>query len=274
MENQAKKILKVLIYIENHIHEEIKIETLAALACYSVFHFQRLFSSIVGESIHQYIRRLRLEAAATKLQFAGVSISKVALDANFKTLPAFTKVFKKCLGKSPKNYRQHYEEVNVIAKKMNELPMIQPDEIKEISDISVLFIRRIGGYETASKNAWDAILAILKENNLETEGAHKLGFFSMAHDDPNVTAEKKIRFDACVRENPRLQLHKKLEHRVIPGGKYAIFTQHGERNSLKDTYDRIFYKWFPESKENYDEKRQCFMQHIDWATMKIYVPLV
>lgn len=48
IEITIKRILKVLIYIEDHIEEEMTMEELAKIACYSPFHFHRLFQSVVG----------------------------------------------------------------------------------------------------------------------------------------------------------------------------------------------------------------------------------
>ena len=65
--------------------------------------------------------------------------------------------------------------------------------------------------------------------------------------------------------------------KVLTGGKYAIFICQSPldtmEDAINDAFDRIFLKWLPDSKENYDENRICYMEH--WGeTTKIYVPLV
>ena len=47
-EDYVKRILKVLIYIEANIDEELTLEGLANLACFSPFHFHRVLSAHHG----------------------------------------------------------------------------------------------------------------------------------------------------------------------------------------------------------------------------------
>ena len=143
MKEYAKRILKVLTYIEDHIQDEMTVTELAQVACYSDFHFQRIFRFIVGESVHQYVRRLRLEKAMSKLRHSSQSITDIALDANFETQSAFAKAFKQCVGQSPRAYRLLYKELNMTENKFSDLPMIEPDEIKNTPETPVLFIRGI-----------------------------------------------------------------------------------------------------------------------------------
>jgi len=107
-EDYVKRILKVLIYIEDHIDEEISIEDLAKVACHSPFHFNRIFHIVTGETAHKYVRRLRLEKAAIKLRYTEQPVTKIAMGSNYDTPSAFTRAFKQCMGESPKNYRTLY----------------------------------------------------------------------------------------------------------------------------------------------------------------------
>lgn len=256
----VKQILKVLIYIEDHIEDEMTIVELAKVACYSPFHFHRIFQAIVGESIHKYVRRLRLESAAGKLLYSNQPITGIALDANFDTSSSFTKAFKQCMGKSPRNYRLLYKEVNMMTRKINELSTITPKKIEKVSDLNLMFIRRLGNYTTSSELAWDAMKAFIKEENLDKS---KLRYFSITHDDPQITNEEKLRFDACIQTTQKVQDKGEIGHQTLKGGKYAVFVHQGSTSGLDDTFDRIYLKWLPNSKENLDESRPPFCEHLN-----------
>jgi len=58
---------KVIQAIENNLDTEINIYGLSKIACYSEFHFHRLFRSCIGESIYAYRKRLLLERAVNHL---------------------------------------------------------------------------------------------------------------------------------------------------------------------------------------------------------------
>lgn len=131
-EEYVKRILKVMIYIEENIDEAFTLESLAKIACYSPFHFHRVFQAIVGETVHGYVKRLRMQTAAGKLRYTGQPVTEIALDANFETPSAFTRAFKQFMGSSPRNYRSLNAAVNTMTQKIKELPMIKPDKIENL----------------------------------------------------------------------------------------------------------------------------------------------
>ena len=107
-------------------------ERLAKIACYSPFHFHRVFQAIVGETVHGYVKRLRMQTAAGKLRYTEQPVTAIALDASFETPSAFTKAFKQFMGSSPRDYRSLYAAMNTLTQKIKELPMIKPDKIRKI----------------------------------------------------------------------------------------------------------------------------------------------
>ena len=61
------RILRVQLFIEEHLDEELALEQLARLAHFSPYHFHRVFRAMVGETVGEHVRRLRLERAALRL---------------------------------------------------------------------------------------------------------------------------------------------------------------------------------------------------------------
>jgi AraC-like DNA-binding protein len=93
-------------YICEHSDEPLSREVLAAMVGYSVPYFQRLFTAGTGESIADYVLRVRMERAGRKLRMGAVDITEVALAAGYQTHAAFGKAFKKQYGLSPSEFRQ------------------------------------------------------------------------------------------------------------------------------------------------------------------------
>jgi AraC family transcriptional regulator len=73
----------VLVHIQQHLDEPLRLDELAAIACFSSFHFHRIFRGMVGESVKEYIRRLRLERAASQLRVGKEPVTQIALDAGY-----------------------------------------------------------------------------------------------------------------------------------------------------------------------------------------------
>ena len=280
IQDYAKRIIKVLIYIEDHIDEEITMNDLAKVACHSPFHFHRIFQAIVGETVHKYVRRLRVEKAAGRLCYTNDPVTEIALDASFETPSAFTRAFTQCMGKSPRNYRLLYKEVNRMNKKINNLPAIQPDAIQKLPELHLHFIRRHGNYTTSSREAWKAMVAFIHANKLDKSN---MRYFSISHDDPQITSEDKLRFDACILTSQKIEETGGIGRQILKGGKYAIFTHKGPYDDLEVAIDRIFLKWLPESKDSFDGARSIFFElfNVEYAgtanedklITKIHIPV-
>jgi AraC family transcriptional regulator len=280
-EEYAQRILRVLIYIEEYVDQEIEVGTLARIACYSPFHFHRVFQAFVGETVGQYIKRLRIERAAGKLCYTGQPVTEIALDANFETPSAFTKAFKQFTGKSPKDFRAIHKKAQAfINKKLEEITMIKPDKIEKLSDLHLLFIRRCGSYSKTPHEAWQAMRSFIEANQLDKATLRR---FCISHDNPSVTSEEKLRYDACILTNPSVKAKGEVGQTILKGGKYAIFTHLGAYEKIKDTFERIFLAWLPKSGEVYDETRPPFCEYLgkdediknnpDKLITKIYIPL-
>lgn len=274
-EEYVKRMLKVLIYIEENIDEDLTMQELAKQAYYSPFHFHRVFQAIVGETVHKYVKRLRIQRAAGKLLYTNQPVTEIALDSSYDTPSAFTKAFKQFMGTAPKRYRALYKAVNTMTMKLKELPMIHPDKIeKHLPDLNLFFIRRHGNYTQSPWEAWQAMISFINDNQLDRL---RMRYFGISHDDPHVTGEDKMGYDAAI-----LTPHGN-KRQLLKGGKYAIFTHHGAYYGLEETFNKIFLKWLPDSQETFDESRPVFCEYFNIEYIKtepeklitkLYIPLL
>jgi len=87
-------------------HEPLDLETIAAEAGLSAFHFLRLFSAVLGVTPHQYLVRTRLRRAARLLADADLPVTEIAFDVGFGDLSNFMRTFRRAAGTSPLRFRQ------------------------------------------------------------------------------------------------------------------------------------------------------------------------
>jgi len=100
------RIHRVTDHIERHLDERLTLEDLARVACFSPFHFHRVFTAITGEPLYQFILRLRLERAANQLrQNPRKSVTAIALDCGFGSSGAFARAFRAGFGTSATAWR-------------------------------------------------------------------------------------------------------------------------------------------------------------------------
>jgi AraC family transcriptional regulator len=81
-------------------------EALAARACLSRFHFDRLVSAALGEPPGAFRRRLMLERAAHRLATTADQVIDVAFDAGYGSPEAFARAFARAFGVPPSEYRR------------------------------------------------------------------------------------------------------------------------------------------------------------------------
>jgi AraC family transcriptional regulator len=92
--------------VANSLDTQAKTQDLARQAYQSRTQFHRLFRTAVEETPGAMRRRLLLERAAYQLAHTGISVTEVALDANYGSLEAFTRAFRRAFRISPSLYRR------------------------------------------------------------------------------------------------------------------------------------------------------------------------
>ena len=110
MKTNVDVIPKVIDFIEEHLTtDDLDLEEIADIASYSKYHLHRLFSNIVGCTLHQYIQKRRLTEAARQLVYTDKSIIDIAFIAGYETQQSFTLAFKRLYQQSPQVYRKRSE---------------------------------------------------------------------------------------------------------------------------------------------------------------------
>ena len=94
------KIEDALSYINEHLSEELTVDTLAEKVYLSKYHFMRLFKESTGSTVHAYIRQKRLLYAARLIR-EGVNANKAASDAGFSDYSTFHRAFRESFSISP-----------------------------------------------------------------------------------------------------------------------------------------------------------------------------
>ena len=106
--NGMSDIFRVIGYLEHHHSEDITKEQLAKIACSSVRNLSRKFKECTGETVYEYIHRLRLENAKKLLIETDDRIIDICTSSGFNDISFFNKVFKKALGMTPREYRLYH----------------------------------------------------------------------------------------------------------------------------------------------------------------------
>jgi AraC-like DNA-binding protein len=101
-----RRIVEAALWMDEHSHEPIGLESAAKEFGASTFHFLRLFSGVLRVTPHQYLVRSRLRHAARLLCDGSLPITDIAFDVGFGDLSNFVRTFHRAAGVSPRAFRQ------------------------------------------------------------------------------------------------------------------------------------------------------------------------
>jgi AraC family transcriptional regulator len=256
-EDYRARMLRVLVHIQQNLDGPLPLEELASIALFSPFHFHRIFRGLIGESVKEHVRRLRLERAAHRLRHTGQQITEIALDAGYQSLESFTRAFHRMFGQSPTEFRArrgvvaygpapsgvHYVAVGAL-ENFHPVPgKALPLEVRieHLPEMRVAFVRHTGPYEETDAAyerlmTWAGIRGLLKP---------PVVIFGIAYDDPTVTAPENLRYDAALVIAEDQKAEGEIGVRTIQGGKYAVTTHCGSYETLGETYTRFCGEWLP-----------------------------
>ncbi len=244
---QEIRINDVLYYIHKDLSAPLTGAVLARVAAYSEQHFHRVFQRVTGESLHSYIRRVRLEQAANHLMFEpDTPIRDIALKAGYSSLTSFTRVFGLQFGVSPGRWRtqQHPQrlpykndpEIAAGAKRIAQSALPSPDLI-DLPDQPVAYIRHLG-YGRSIKTAWQILQA--------WAAAEKRSFnkqIGLHHSNPALTPLEQCRYVACLGIDEKVTRRGLINSLVIPGGLHARFKFKGQYGDLLPWITRLQDEW-------------------------------
>ena len=235
------KINRVYDFLHQHRFQSYSLNQLSQIANISPFHFHRIFKALSGETIGEYIVRLKLGAACKLLKHTKNNISQIAYDVGFETPAGLSKAFKKRYNISPTKFRisnSIYETLPPINKEYLD---IHEPVILDLKEQIVAYSRYIGSYQNIDyADSFNKLEEFFTENNLWCDNCYQIG---ICYDDPDITAEQLCRYDICLSTNKPFTPNDSIGKIVIPVGKFAVFTHCGSLSDIEKTYNTIYGKW-------------------------------
>ena len=96
-----RRAVEAALWIDEHAHEDVDLDSASSAVNLSPFHFLRVFSKALGITPHQYLIGSRLRRAARLLVERQRSVTDIALDVGFADLSNFVRTFRRAAGVSP-----------------------------------------------------------------------------------------------------------------------------------------------------------------------------
>lgn len=97
--------IRTQLYLDRHYTEPLTLDSIAQAMGVSKYHLDRVFLTGTGCTPMQYITRRRMARAQVLLASTDQSVQHIALQCGYNSYTYFTSVFRKNVGKSPREYR-------------------------------------------------------------------------------------------------------------------------------------------------------------------------
>lgn len=236
-----KYINKSLDFINEHLDSDISLSTLAQVANISPYHFHRIFKSVVGENLAQYIKRLRLDYVARQLRSSSHSLEYLCEKSGYKSIQALSKAFKKQYDIPPSTYKKKPSEWSI--KRANQLF----PRICKISSKHIIYLKNISS-DMSYNDIWQKLYSFGLFKNLIYENSESIGCcFNLSGNQIQTNFE----FRPCISIQYPLMEDKTLIYNQLNGGIYAVFTHQGKYELLPELYKNIWFIWLKESNYEY-----------------------
>lgn len=266
------RIDRVIQYIESNLTNKISLAEVAEVSHFSAFHFHRIFTGIVGETVNDYIARRKLECAVNLLIFkTDLSITQVAFDGGFSSSANFSKAVKLHFGFSPSEirnpnkikdskigkisskYGKAFNPLDLYPNRITNNVMNNPTiedinmniEVRELSNLRVCTMSSQGGYVPEGiYEAWDKLISWASNNGIKAEQQQR---FAFAFDNPAITPIDKCRYDAAIVIETDMPVNLPFATSEIPAGKYAVLYYKGSPEETLKAQMSIYSDWLPNS---------------------------
>ena len=242
----AVRIDKVVEHLVERLDQPLTLEQLAAVGHFSPYHFHRIYRGLMGETVAETLRRMRLHRAAVELLHGERTLEAIARRHGYGSTAAFNRAFVQGYGLPPGEFRRRGSAIasptHSARTDYEDLHMYDV-AIEHRPAHIVAAIRHHGAYHDIGKvferlGAWAA-----------GHGLREQRSFGLYYDDPESKPADELVSDACVEVPERLQLDGPVQRKTIAGGRYAVLVHVGPYAELEQPYKWLFGEWLPNSGE-------------------------
>lgn len=219
-----RSINRVLEYIQDHLNENTDLKTLAGIANISPYHFHRIFKTTIGESLADYVQRLRLEYVAEQLKICGLSLSELADKTGYSSAQSLSRAFKKYFNIPPSVFRASFFK----EKFKDELV----PRICKVSEKNIIMLYK----QEENENNWQKLYMYALVNRLLSESTESLDII------------KDSKYHHCLNTNQLIPSNKHVLSITLSEGLYAIFTHKGSLKKITGLFEAVINYWLPSSK--------------------------
>ncbi|MBI3496232.1 MAG: AraC family transcriptional regulator [Proteobacteria bacterium] len=222
----GRRIERVVAFIGAHLDDPLDLGRLAEVACFSPYHFHRVYRAIAGETTADTLRRLRLHRAA--------------------------------YGATPAAYRKRGRLVSVGPIPVTQESLMYEVSMRELAPVRLAALRHVGPYMGIGP-VFERLSAWAGGRGLIGPSTRAFGIY---YDNPEAVPANQLRSDAGITVGPQVEVDGDVRLIDLAGGRHAVFVHKGPYAELESAYRWACKQWLPQSGEE-PADRPCFEEYLN-----------
>lgn len=281
-------------FIEENLATDIDFNVVAKKAMCSSYHFQRMFSSLIGIPLSEYIRRRRITLAAIEIQNSDVKIIDIALKYGYDSHSSFTRAFQLIQGVTPSKAR--IDGVTLVAYPPLSFQFI----LKGVEAMQYQIIEtqpyKLFGMDVVQTDGWKPEKFLENADRVIENGSHDAtniaaGFPGLAQEmiAKNEWDVTKIHLLQAIHfwdeagnkyfmygwELPKGGVEEQFTILEIPFTSWVVVTVQldGDRSVISRCYNDLYVNWFPSSGYEQAQGRPVIEKYNE-KSAELWVPII
>jgi AraC family transcriptional regulator len=244
------RVNRAIDYILQNLGGPLDLTDIARVACFSPYHFHRIFRGLVGETLNVFIKRVRLERAMYLMSHRdGTPLTEIALACGFSSSSDFSRSFRRQFSVSPSAFDLHaYRFSQRQQLKLERLPVGQnPDgfevRLRDYAPRQAAYIRVMRPFEPGKVYLESKHLVAWAEKR-GLENGQWLGYM---WEDPEIVPLDKCRYDIAVEVPGGTQVGGDVSLIEFPVMRVAEIEVTGPIELEQRAIDYLYFTWLPQS---------------------------
>ena len=288
----VQRVNRAIDHVTRHLASPLPLEDVARVACFSPYHFHRIFRALVGETLHAFVKRVRLERAVYLMSHDGAPLTDIALRCGFSSSSDFSRSFRAHFGVPPSVFdfaRFRRERRDQMARslapadphRLAQLPSGEnPDHfavrLRQLPARRVAYVRVHQPYRGGVPAAAAHMLAWARQRGLA--GGQWLGY---QWDDPEIVALDLCRYDIGLELPAAASLEPDVNVTAFPAMTVAEIDIAGPIDLEMRALDWLYKTWLPHSNHVPDHQPmfeawngEPFAHGLEHFDLRIQLPVV
>ena len=247
-------------HVTANLAEPLKLEDVARAACFSPYHFHRIFRALMGETLATFVKRVRLERAVHLLSHRpDATLTEIALACGFSSSSDFSRSFRRHYGVPPRAFDverarlagREALEATLGPEVRNRLERLPPGENPDGFAVTLrdLPVRRVAYIRVHEPYSGDHVVRATERllRWAETRGLADGQWLGYQWEDPEIVPLDKCRYDVGVEVPVATRADGEVSVTEFPACRIAEIGIAGPLDVEVRALEWLYHSWLPGS---------------------------